>query len=287
MATRIRLQRHGRKGRPIFTIVVADSRSKRDGKNIENLGQYNPNTNPATITLNFDRTLEWIMKGAIPSDTARAILKYRGVMMKKHLLKGVLKGALTEQQAEERFEKWMTDKAARIDKNIDSINSSDSKKRSEILKAESIVKEKRAAQILAKNTPSPKVSDEEISPVDQNQEAAAETKVEEATPEAKAGEVTPEVSTEEATPEASAEGAAPEVSTEEATPEASAEEATPEASTEEATPEASAEEATPEASAEEATPEASTEETAPEASAEEATPEASAEEATPEASAQE
>jgi small subunit ribosomal protein S16 len=233
MATRIRLQRHGRKGRPIFTIVVADSRSKRDGKNIENLGQYNPNTNPATITLNFDRTLEWIMKGAIPSDTARAILKYRGVMMKKHLLKGVLKGALTEQQAEERFEKWMTDKAARIDKNIDSINSSDSKKRSEILKAESIVKEKRAAQILAKNTPSPKVSDEEISPVDQNQEAAAETKVEKATPEAKAGEVTPEVSTEEATPEASPEEATPEASTEEATPEASAEEATPEASAQE------------------------------------------------------
>jgi len=90
------------------------------------------------------------MKGAVPSDTARAILKYKGVMMKKHLLKGVLKGALTEQQAEERFEKWMTDKAARIDKNIDSINSSESKKRSEILKAESIIKEKRAAQILAK-----------------------------------------------------------------------------------------------------------------------------------------
>ena len=233
MATRIRLQRHGRKGRPIFTIVVADSRSKRDGKNIENLGQYNPNTNPATITLNFDRTLEWIMKGAIPSDTARAILKYKGVMMKKHLLKGVLKGALTEEQAEERFEKWMTDKAARIDKNIDSINSSESKKRSEILKAESIVKEKRAAQILAKNTPSPEVSDEENAPVDQTQEAAAETKVEEATPEASTEETAPEASAEEATPEASAEEATPEASAEEATPEASAEEATPEASSEE------------------------------------------------------
>ena len=260
MATRIRLQRHGRKGRPIFTIVVADSRSKRDGKNIENLGQYNPNTNPATITLNFDRTLEWIMKGAIPSDTARAILKYKGVMMKKHLLKGVLKGALTEEQAEERFEKWMTDKAARIDKNIDSINSSESKKRSEILKAESIVKEKRAAQILAKNTPSPEVSDEENPPVDHTQEVAAETKVEEATPEASAEEATPDANTEEATPEASAEEAAPEASAEEAAPEASAEEAAPEASTEEAAPETSTEEATPEESTEEATPEASSEE---------------------------
>ncbi len=287
MATRIRLQRHGRKGRPIFTIVVADSRSKRDGKNIENLGQYNPNTNPATITLNFDRTLEWIMKGAIPSDTARAILKYKGVMMKKHLLKGVLKGALTEEQAEERFEKWMTDKAARIDKNIDSINSSESKKRSEILKAESIVKEKRAAQILAKNTPSLEVADEENAPVDQTQEATPEASAEEAIPEASAEEAIPEASAEEATPEASAEEAIPEASAEEAIPEASAEEATPEASAEEATPEASAEEATPEASAEEATPEASAEEATPEASAEEATPEASAEEATPEASSEE
>ena len=287
MATRIRLQRHGRKGRPIFTIVVADSRSKRDGKNIENLGQYNPNTNPATITLNFDRTLEWVMKGAIPSDTARAILKYKGVMMKKHLLKGVLKGALTEEQAEERFEKWMTDKAARIDKNIDSINSSESKKRSEILKAESIVKEKRAAQILAKNTPSPEVTDEENTPVDQIQEAAAETKAGEVTSGASTEETAPEASAEEAAPEASAEEAAPEASAEEATPEASAEEAAPEASAEEATPEASAEEATPEVSAEEATPEVSAEEAAAEASAEEATPKASAEEATPEASSEE
>jgi small subunit ribosomal protein S16 len=278
MATRIRLQRHGRKGRPIFTIVVADSRSKRDGKNIENLGQYNPNTNPATITLNFDRTLDWVMKGAVPSDTARAILKYKGVMMKKHLLKGVLKGALTEEQAEERFEKWMTDKAARIDKNIDSINSSESKKRSEILKAESIIKEKRAAQILAKNTPSPEVSDEENAPVDQTQDAAPEAKAEEAATEASAEETATEASAKETTPEASAEETTPEASAEEAATEASAEEAATEASAEEAATEASAEETATEASAEETTPEASAEETTPEASAEEATAEASAEE---------
>ncbi|MEK9830821.1 MAG: 30S ribosomal protein S16, partial [Schleiferiaceae bacterium] len=89
MATKIRLQRHGRKGRPIFTIVAADSRAKRDGKYIENLGQYNPNTNPATIDLDFDRALDWVMKGAEPTNTALAILKYKGVMMKKHLLLGV------------------------------------------------------------------------------------------------------------------------------------------------------------------------------------------------------
>ena len=242
MATRIRLQRHGRKGRPIFTIVVADTRSKRDGRNIENLGQYNPNTNPATITLNFDRTLEWVMKGAIPSDTARAILKYKGVMMKKHLLKGVLKGALTEEQAEDRFEKWMTDKAARIDKNIDSINSSESKKRSEIHKAESLVKEKRAAQILAKNTPSPEASDEENTSVDQTQDLAPEVKTAEAAPEVKTAEAAPEAKAEETTPEAKAEETTTEAKAEEATPEAKAEETTTEAKAEEATPEASTKE---------------------------------------------
>ena len=93
MPTKIRLQRHGRKAKPIFKIVVADSRAKRDGKFIENLGQYNPNTNPATVDLNFDRALDWVMKGAQPTNTALVLLKYKGVMMKKHLLGGVAKGA--------------------------------------------------------------------------------------------------------------------------------------------------------------------------------------------------
>ena len=233
MATRIRLQRHGRKGRPIFTIVVADSRSKRDGKNIENLGQYNPNTNPATITLNFDRTLEWVMKGAIPSDTARAILKYKGVMMKKHLLNGVLKGALNEDQAEEIFEKWMAEKAARIDKNIDSINSMDSKKKSEILKSESLVKEKRAAQILAKNTPAPDAPDEENVSESQAQENTLVGQTQEAAPEEKTTEAAPEAKTEEAAPEEKTTEAAPEEKTKEAAPEAKTKEAAPEANAEE------------------------------------------------------
>ena len=114
MPVRIRLQRHGRKGRPIFTIVAADSRARRDGRFIEKIGQYNPNTNPATIDLQFDRALDWVMKGAQPSDTCRAILSYKGVMLKKHLLEGVRKGALTEEQAEERFDKWMAEKADKI-----------------------------------------------------------------------------------------------------------------------------------------------------------------------------
>ncbi|MDA8788083.1 30S ribosomal protein S16 [Schleiferiaceae bacterium] len=161
MATKIRLQRHGRKGRPIFTIVAADSRAKRDGKFIENLGQYNPNTNPATIDLDFDRALDWIMKGAEPTNTARAILKYKGVMMKKHLLLGVAKGALTAEQAEERFESWSADKAGRIDAKIENLNNSAKSAKQDRLKAEAAVSEARAAAIAAKNAPEPEVIEEE------------------------------------------------------------------------------------------------------------------------------
>ena len=89
MATRIRLQRHGRKGKPFFHVVAADQRAKRDGRFIEKLGTYNPNTNPATIEINFDKTLDWVMKGAVPTDTVRALLSYKGIMYKKHLLGGV------------------------------------------------------------------------------------------------------------------------------------------------------------------------------------------------------
>ncbi|MDG1881254.1 MAG: 30S ribosomal protein S16 [Schleiferiaceae bacterium] len=270
MATRIRLQRHGRKGRPIYTIVAADSRSKRDGRNIENLGQYNPNTNPATIRLDFDRTLDWIMKGAVPSDTARAILKYKGVMMKKHLLIGVRKGALTPEQAEDRFEKWMVDKAASIDKTVESINSADNKERVERLKAESVVKDQRAANIAAKNTPEPE-------PV--AEETVAEVKAEEAAPEVKAEEAAPEVKAEEAAPEEKAEEAAPEVKAEEAAPEVKAEEAAPEVKAEEAAPVEKAEEAAPVEKAEEAAPEEKAEQAAPEVKAEEAASEEKAEEA--------
>ena len=105
MATRIRLQRHGKKKLPIYHIVVSDQRSKRDGRFIQKLGIYNPNTNPAKIDLNFDSALAWIMKGAQPSDTVRAILSYKGVMMKKHLMVGVSKGAFSEQEAEKSVQK--------------------------------------------------------------------------------------------------------------------------------------------------------------------------------------
>ena len=150
MATRIRLQRHGRKGRPIFNIVVADSRAKRDGKFIEDLGQYNPNTNPATIDLNFERALEWMMNGAEPSNTARAILSYKGVLMKKHLLEGVKKGALTAEQVEERFTKWLNDKQSLIDGKITNLSSAADKAKADRLKAEADANTKKAEAVAAK-----------------------------------------------------------------------------------------------------------------------------------------
>ena len=110
MATRIRLQRHGRKGYAFYSIVVADVRAPRDGRFIEKIGTYNPNTNPATVDLKFDRALDWVMKGAQPSDTVRNILSREGVYMKKHLLGGVAKGAFGEAEAEAKFEAWKNNK---------------------------------------------------------------------------------------------------------------------------------------------------------------------------------
>jgi small subunit ribosomal protein S16 len=114
MATRIRLARHGRKKQAFYHIVVADTRAPRDGRFTEKLGTYNPNTNPATIDIDFDKAVEWLLKGAQPSDTARAILSYKGVMMKKHLMAGVAKGAFNEEEAEKRFISWMENKEGQV-----------------------------------------------------------------------------------------------------------------------------------------------------------------------------
>lgn len=114
MATKIRLQRHGRKGYAFYQIVVADSRAPRDGKFIERIGSYNPNTNPATIDLNFERALYWVLVGAQPTDTTRNILSDEGVMLKKHLLGGVKKGAFDEATAEAKFQAWLTAKKAAV-----------------------------------------------------------------------------------------------------------------------------------------------------------------------------
>ena len=115
MATKIRLQRHGRKSYAFYSIVIADVRAPRDGKFIEKIGTYNPNTNPATVDLKFDRALDWVLKGAQPTDTVRNILSREGVYMKKHLLGGVAKGAFDEATAEARFNAWKENKQAGLD----------------------------------------------------------------------------------------------------------------------------------------------------------------------------
>jgi len=151
MATRIRLQRHGRKGKPVYNIVIADQRSPRDGKFIEKLGIYNPNTNPATINLDFESTLDWMMKGAQPSDTVRNILSYKGIMMKKHLLEGVRKGAFSEEEAEKRFTTWMEGKNKKVsDKSADVLKANEEAKKT-ALSAETAKNEARAAEIASKN----------------------------------------------------------------------------------------------------------------------------------------
>lgn len=119
MPVKIRLQRKGRKKRPYYHIVVADSRAKRDGAYIERLGFYNPMTKPATIELDRERAYEWLTKGAQPTDTARAILRYKGVMYKKHLMRGVKKGALTLEQAEAKFQEWIAAKEAKVEAHVE------------------------------------------------------------------------------------------------------------------------------------------------------------------------
>lgn len=150
MAVKIRLQRHGKKDRAFFHIVVADSRSPRDGAFIEKLGVYNPTTNPATIDMNFDQALSWLMKGATPSDTCRAILSYKGVMMKKHLLEGVAKKALTQDQAEKKFTAWLTEKEGKISGKKDRLSTESKSAAKSRLAAEAKAKEAKAAKAAAK-----------------------------------------------------------------------------------------------------------------------------------------
>ncbi|MDB5131255.1 MAG: ribosomal protein [Mucilaginibacter sp.] len=153
MATKIRLQRHGKKGKPFYYIIVADARAPRDGRFIERLGSYNPNTNPATIDINFDKTLDWVNNGAQPTDTCRAILSYKGVLYKKHLQGGVLKGALTQEQAEAKFQQWLDQKEGKITGKKTNLVSAKDEARKAALAAEAKKKEEKAAAIVAKNTP--------------------------------------------------------------------------------------------------------------------------------------
>ena len=188
MATRIRLQRHGRKGKPVYNIVVADQRAPRDGKFIEKLGIYNPNTNPATINLNFDSTVEWMMKGAQPSDTAKSILSYKGILMKKHLLEGVRKGAFNEEEAEKRFSTWMEGKNQKVaDKSASVLKANETVKKT-ALDAEKVKNEARAVELASRNV----VVTEEESTEETTEVEAEATTEEESTEETTEVEATTE-----------------------------------------------------------------------------------------------
>ena len=139
MPVKIRLQRHGKKGKPFYWVVAADARAKRDGRYLEKLGTYNPNTNPASVKINVDATVKWLENGAQPTDTTRAILSHEGVLLKKHLAGGVKKGALTEEQAEEKFQAWVAEKQAKID-----AKKSDLQKAKEAQEAKALAAEKAA-----------------------------------------------------------------------------------------------------------------------------------------------
>jgi small subunit ribosomal protein S16 len=188
MATRIRLQRHGKKGKAVFHLVVADSRAKRDGKFIEKLGTYNPNTNPATININFESTLNWVQTGAEMTDTARAILSYKGILFKNHLLNGIKKGALTAEQVEEKFAAWEAEKAGKIEAKKDGLVKTSAADKAARLAAEAEANAAKAKAVEAKNNP---VVEE--APVEETE--AAEETAEAATEDAPAAE---ETATEEA-----------------------------------------------------------------------------------------
>jgi len=176
MSVKIRLQRHGKKQKPFYWIVAADARSKRDGKFLEKLGIYNPNTNPATIDLNLDQAVKWLHNGAQPTDTAKAILSYKGALLKHHLDGGVRKGALTQEQADAKLATWLEEKASKVNAKKEGLTKAQEAERAKALKAEKAANDKRAAaaaEALKAAEPVEEVAEETEAPV--SEVAAEET----------------------------------------------------------------------------------------------------------------
>ena len=213
MPVKLRLQRHGKKGKPFYWIVAADTRAKRDGRFLEKLGTYNPNLNPAIIELNIDSAVKWLENGAQPTDTTRTILSNEGVLLKKHLAGGVKKGALTEEEAEKKFQEWLTEKKAKTDAKKSNLQKEKDAQEAKALAAEKAANEARIAAALSK------AEDEASEVTEETAEVAEET--------AEVAEETAEVAeenTEEATEETTAEEATEETAAEEATEETAEEE---------------------------------------------------------------
>jgi small subunit ribosomal protein S16 len=193
MSVKIRLQRHGKKQKPFYWVVAADARSKRDGKYLEKIGTYNPNTNPATIELNLDSAVKWLHNGAQPTDTAKAILSYKGALLKHHLDGGIRKGALTQEQADAKLAAWLEAKAGKVDAKKDGLSKAQADAKAKALKAEKEVNAKRLAaaaqaeaDAIAAATPA---VEEEVAVEAAAEEVVEETPAEEVAVEAVAEEV--------------------------------------------------------------------------------------------------
>ena len=188
MAVKIRLARRGRKKKAIYDIVIADARAPRDGRFIEKIGSYNPGTNPAFIVLEADKAVDWLLKGAQPTDTARSILQHEGVMLRKHLQVGVIKGAITQEVADTRFEEWKSSKTDRKATAADSLSQKKETERNAKLEAERKVNQTRAEAIAKKNTPpAPEVvEEEEVSEVEETAPVTDEAQADDAAPAAEA-----------------------------------------------------------------------------------------------------
>ena len=214
MPVKIRLQRHGKKGKPFYWVVAADARAKRDGRYLEKLGTYNPNTNPATVDINEDNAVNWLEKGAQPTDTARTLMSYKGIMLRHHLNGGVRKGALTQEEADKKLAAWLEEKDAKIQAKKEGLTKEEADAKAKRLATEKAVSDKRLADAAAAEADAAIAEEaaaaEEAAPVEAA--AAEETapvegvKAEEtATVEAAAAEEAAPVEAVKATPEASKE----------------------------------------------------------------------------------
>jgi small subunit ribosomal protein S16 len=184
MAVKIRLARHGKKNFAFFHIVVADSRAPRDGRFIEEIGIYNPNTNPATIDINGDKALKWLMNGAQPTETCRRILSYKGILLKKHLQEGVRKGAITQDVADQRWDAWTEEKLSKVEKKKSDLAQNDHTVKKAAIEAEAKINEARASEIASRKVEEAKLAAEAA--------AKAEETETEATPQVEAAEGTAE-----------------------------------------------------------------------------------------------
>lgn len=177
MPTRIRLQRHGKKNQPFYHIVVADGRAPRDGKFIEKIGTYNPLTNPATIVLNTEKAVEWLKNGAQPSDTARRILSYKGVLLRRHLQIGVEKGAISQEVADARFNEWLQAKENKISNKKSEIENNKRNESKAALELEKKANEAKAAAVAAKRAAAEAAATEAPEASEENAEEAATEEV--------------------------------------------------------------------------------------------------------------